>query len=429
MKHLLDFYSAFVKPRSNVLLSAFEAIYNGGIQFFLYILVSNSLGAASLGVWAIVVSLSATARIGDFGLQSAISRHVAVEAALPNGGDTRNIVWSGLALAVVAYSVLAFAAWVPLSWVLKGTLSGDELRSGTELLPWTLALFAVNNISQSAMASLVGLGRLDLKSKYLIIGETIQLPISYIFVGTIGLAGVAVAQLIQFCIAFSLSVIFLLRCSPPSKPTLRTSILLLKFGAKVQIASFAQLAFETLFKITLGKLLGMSALGTFELANRFVMQIRNIIAAPAQSLIAKFAGKNPQLSLPKSTKWYGIWAVVAFSICISASPLVHHFVSDSIDKSLFMPMIFTTSVMWSINIASIPSYVFGISTGNIKWNIIGHLTSIFLLLPVFFFRADASGFVISTVIVSSCRVFGDLVPTFRFFFLDRFISRNKSISD
>lgn len=390
--------------RKNTIFSIVEVIINSLSIFILYKYVVGLLGVKYLGVWSAVLAATSMARFGDIGAAAGLSKYVAEEYAKNDLVKARKFIDTALIFNIILYCIIALVLYFPLNMGLKFIISKDMIGYAIPLIPYTIVSFALLNITSAILTSLVGLQINYIRSIINIIGTFIQVIVSLLFIKNHGLVGIAYGQISQYIFVIIISWLFVTKYTKVSKLELLPSnfdkkILreLIGYGLKLQFTSIVSFLFDPITKFALSKFCGLDTLGYYEMANRFSVQLRLVIASPIQNMVATFAGlKNLnsdklEILYSKATSIVIISTIIYFLLVTFSSPIL----SILWLKKLNFIMISFAIIMaigWSINLIASVSYVMSLSLGSVKGNLIGHIvTLIIVLLTVPIFQNNING--------------------------------------
>jgi O-antigen/teichoic acid export membrane protein len=353
--------------------------------FALYKFILQHLGVKELGLWSIVLATTSLARFGDVGASAGLSRYVAV--AMADGDDSlaRDYIETAFLANLGLYSAICAIVALPMWFGIKFVVSAGMLPEARSLIPYTLVSFVFLNLSTVVLSGLIGLQRSYLKSAVTIVSLVVQLTLAFVLVPKIGLPGVAISQVCQYIVTLITGWIIIGKFIKPKSPfgipvKLNTSTLkvLLGFGVKLQAASTISLLFEPAIKFVMSATCGLAVVGYYEMASRYVFQVRSVVAAPIQTLLPAFAhldAHNPSEIVPlydKSVSFAIVLAGLALSATAVASPLlcilwIGHY------NGYFVSFAVLLCFGWFCNAIATAGYLLGVGRGEIRWNLAGHI--------------------------------------------------------
>jgi O-antigen/teichoic acid export membrane protein len=258
------------------------------------------------------------------------------------------------------------------------------------LLPFSFLAFWLMMIAGVFLSALDGYKRTDMRSMILVGVSSINLLLCILLVPKYGLMGLAYSV-----IAGNLSALLLswrlIRKNNPLLPLFpfewRTVIFkeIVGYAANFQIISIAGMFGEPLTKAFLSKFGGLSMVAFYEMANRLIQQLRALIVSAYQVLIPIFAEyheKSPKRIPQAYSKSYELiyyLALPAFALLILWLPLISKLWVRHVE-SIFVLMGNMLAIGLFLNTLAVPAYFVSLGSGELRWNVIGHVTSAILNL-------------------------------------------------
>ena len=150
------------------------------------------------------------------------------------------------------------------------------------------------------------------------------------------------------------------------------------YGLQVQLATLAGALFEPLSRILLGRSGGLAILVEYELASRLVVQMRSLLIAASQPLIAVFSSisfseqhKMAALIL-KATKVTAWASAITTILTLVAAPILSRVTLGYVGRDF---LLITSALMfgWASNTISVPIYYASFGHGITKWNLLAHV--------------------------------------------------------
>ncbi|AWI86726.1 hypothetical protein CEW88_23460 (plasmid) [Alloyangia pacifica] len=381
--------------RRNSIFAATEVVVYGLGLFFIYRNVVQVLGVEMLGVWSLVLATTAFGRVADVGIAGGLGRYIA--RSLGAGRPDKAIMYmrTGILSISALMGAIALLLWYPLWRALAIALEGEELAIARDILPWAIFSFWLLNLKAVMDACLLGVHRADLRAVANIAGMLLQVWASLALVNDYELHGLAWAQAAQFFLAIGLSVVFLLtvaRVNTEGSPirswfSYEQFREMLGFGVKLQIGTIANLLFEPGVKIVLGAIAGTAMLGIFEMAYRFVYQVRNVAIRAIQTTVPSFADYDARDNddivdlFSKVSRTAAIATATLMPAVIIGSPLVSWLWLSEVNY-LFIFITALIAVMWGIGILASPAFFLGIGIGRVAPNVVGQIMA-GILAPAF----------------------------------------------
>lgn len=372
-----------LKLKGNVIWAVAEVIVSGIILFFLYRIIIKDLSIEALGIWSLVMATTSLGRLADLGTASGLSRFVA--ASMAKNENDKAIYYAETAVLTnfILYLVIAVVIWGPAHFALQFMTDGTALVKAHELLPYALISFILMSVTSATTGALVGQQRSDQKSMIIIVGLFVQLFIALLFVPDYGLPALAWAQTAQYMlIAFASWGIFLKNHFGiwtfrfPIKWRLDVLKELIGFGVRLQAISIVSFLYEPVVKFLMSSFGGLEALGFYEMTQRLVLQIRQLVVMPNQTLVPSFAHLQecePEKIEPLYHKAMALTiasGLPLFTGVAVASPLISAIWIGHIEP-LFVIFTFLSSIGWFANLLAAPAYLVGMALGHLRWNFFG----------------------------------------------------------
>lgn len=368
----------------NTIVATSQAIVYGITLFFVYRYVLDALGAESLGVWALVLATTSTASLANLGIATSTTKFVAQYIARDQP-DTANSIIQTAAVSVALILGIALPLVYPLISNLIGYLiqSDAYLPEAYLILPYAMLSFWLNSVSGVFQACIDGYQRVDLRGYLLIGASLLYLALVFLLVPTRGIEGLAQAQVIQAGILL-IGSWGLLRYIMPALPIVpfRWSTATFKeiigYSLNFQVIAITQLLLEPVAKALLSRFAGLSTLAYFEMAHRMVFQIRSLIAAGHQAIVPTIADAQERspgnLSKIYNYSFRLLLFLIVFGLpfCMMLTPFVSWIWIGEYNATfiLFANLLF---IGWFLNLLANPAYFANLGTGELKWNVIGHI--------------------------------------------------------
>lgn len=371
---------------NNAILAVLQVVVATAVLFTLFRYLVHTLGAEAVGLWSLVTALTAPTKLGELGLGTTTMRFVAKHLARGGMGDAASAVTTAtltIAGIVLVVSVVAFPC---LYWLLPLlTPSAAELSEARQLLPYVVLSIWLAAISNSIRSGLIGCHRADLASWTQMVAQLLWLAASVLLVPKMGLKGLALGQALQH--AFFLTVgVYLLRQQLPglrSCSSLWSRNRLSEMwvdGVMQQLVSLATLLGEPVAKVIIGHFGGLAILGFFEMANRFVGQVRLLLASANQVLVPYFTKLSETtkdgvtLSYVRNVRTMTLAGSILFSVVGVTLPFIGSiWVGKDVD--IFVTVGLLLCVGWFVNLLSVPAFFANVSAGHLHINLFGQIAT------------------------------------------------------
>ncbi|WP_082539624.1 MULTISPECIES: lipopolysaccharide biosynthesis protein [unclassified Caulobacter] len=373
--------------KRNATWNLLEVLVSSVVLFVLYRLILKHLGVASLGIWSLVLATTSLARVADLGAAGGLGRYVAVSQARGGRSDDALIyVETALLTNVGFYLVLGLLLYWPAWWGLGLSIHGPAIEQARALLPFAIGSFVLQNISNVVTAALIGFHRSYQKSMLTLLTLMVQAGVALATVQTLGLRGVALAQIVQYVLLACGGWFLVVRAAGvtgfavPWRIRMAPLRELMGFGLRLQVLNIASFLFDPFTKFAFSSLGGLSALGMYELASRGILQVRQLVVAPGQNLTPLFAAAHERdpgemrRIYDSALTVIGVASSVAMLGMAVGSPILSLIWMHRIDP-LFVLFSFILAGGWFFNTLSTPGFFLGMGTGRLRWNIVGSLIS------------------------------------------------------
>lgn len=365
----------------NALASASYVVGSALLLFELYRYLAQQLGAAQIGVWALVTASSAIVRVSEFGVSAGVVRYVAAD--IGEGRRDHAAATAGMALFSVAtiMGLVSLILYPVLALFVDSAIRDPEAAAaGHALLPWAIASLWLVTMTNVFVGVLDGQQRAGLRSVGMLTSNAIQIVLAWILVPRDGLAAMGPVQLGFAASGFALlGVMSLLTLRQPLRAWFawdrRRFAELFRFGGAFQIMSLFQVLFEPTTKWLLSVFGGLEAAGYFEMVNRAIQQLRQVIVAGLMMLVPHVAatqardGADPEAVrvLYRQAFRMLLWIVVPYLTligCLLPAALtawVGHY------SSLFITIGVLCLIGWGLNLLAVPAYSILVGVGQLRW--------------------------------------------------------------
>lgn len=377
--------------RNNAGWAIGEAVCSGVVLFFLYKIVVAALGVKALGVWSLVLATTSLGRLADLGTSAGLGRFVAASKALNNSESALRDVETAIVTNLLFFTGLALAIAVPAYYGLALVMETDSLEQGRALLPFSLVSFVLMSVVGATNGAIIGQHRSDQKSIITLAALAVQLVVAAFLVPDHGLPALAWAQIAQYLTLISLGWLLFLK-NHFGRWTLRLPCRwrkdsfrkLLGFGMKLQAVSITGIIYDPLVKFLMSSYGGLDILGYFEMAQRLVLQARQLVVMPNQALVPTFAHLKETVPdsiaslYSKATALsIGFGALLLGSAAL-LSPVISYLWIGHLEK-IFIILTAILACGWFCNLAAAPAYLLGVGTGYMRGNVIGSCVSLGVL--------------------------------------------------
>lgn len=369
--------------RRNTIWAVAEVIGSGVTLFLLFKIVVDNLGVASIGIWSLVLATTALGRMADLGLAAGLSRFVAATQARADAERALPYVETALIANFLLYAGITILLAAPAFFGLALVMNGSSLDEARRLLPFSLVSFILMGATSATTGAIVGQHRSDHKSMITMAGLGIQFSVVLLLVPRFGLLALAWAQIAQYLFVLVAGWILFLK-NHFGVWTVRAPVHwhknvvheLLGFGVRLQAASFASMIWDPAVKFLMSSAGGLEVVGFFEMAQRLIIQVRQLVVMPNQTLVPSF---SHLLEVAPEQIGQIYHQAAAFSVLFGfplmlgvavSSPVICYIWIGTIEPT-FVILTAILCVGWFVNIVSAPAYLLGVGTGRVKWNFYG----------------------------------------------------------
>lgn len=367
--------------KRNTVWSLIEFLATVLIQFFLIRFITQKLGIGALGIWAILLSAAQMARVLDIGASAGTSRFLSQAFSRADFALARKVLGVMFYTTAPFYLLLAAILYPLLESGLTFVVPPEALDQSRQLLPFALASYVGQVISGTYMTALTGIHLGSVKSKIAIFGAVLQALLSILLIERHGLAGIALAQILNYAIATIISLIII-------KKNLRAGLIdlfhwdksvfkdVIKFGFGVQYSSILWSAFEAAIRFIMSRFGGLDQVGRFEIAYKIASQARVLAFYVGQPLYPALiaAGTESGTALRNlyrtANARYSFFAVLAATALIILSPVMSLIMLNRVDP-IFLLFSGLAAISATAHIAAIPSELAAMAQGLLRYNITG----------------------------------------------------------
>ncbi len=366
----------------NAAFAVAQTVVSTCLLFFLYRYLIRELGAEALGVWTILMAATSLANISNLGITGGLVRFVSAHLAEGQPPKAVSSIETSVITLAALIGALALLVWMPISWGLGWVVEGEWLTEAKSILPFAVLALWLSTLGGAVNSALDGCHRADLRSVSTMLSQPLLLAGALLFIPSMGLKGLAIAQIIQFLFWTALGW-FLLRREIPSLPVLpyrwdraRFSEMW-RYGVSFQVISVLMLFSEPLAKGLLSHFTSLSTVGYFEMANRLVVQARSLLVSANQVVTPYYARLQSSDASRLGAVYLQNLRVVAvtgrvlFALVIAAAPLLSWFWIGHLEPQ-FLWFLVMLSVGWFVNTLAAPAYFANLGIANMAPNVRGH---------------------------------------------------------
>jgi O-antigen/teichoic acid export membrane protein len=277
----------------NIGTTVLQILVTGILYYLLYKIILAKLGSELLGIWSLILATSSIASIGGTGVTASLVKFVAEYVSQKKQID--RLVFTSLICTIVFYSIFSVVILFLSPFIFKQIIQNNFLEVANKILPVSLVILLINATASVFLSVLEGFQKNYLKNIILSISNLAFLGFTYFFLHKqASLQSVIYAQLIQTFLILILAYTFsakLIERKKNLKWKWDNGIFkqLFSYSLKFQLISICQILYDPITKGLLGKFSGLGTVAYYEMANRLVMQFRNLIVSANQVVIPVIA--------------------------------------------------------------------------------------------------------------------------------------------
>lgn len=268
-----------------------------------YPLYLHFLGWEKYGLWLILATVLGFAQLGMLGIRQAVMKLVAEEYGRDNLVGVQSYV-------VMALTILAVTGTVTLLAILffKGQvinllrLSGGNAELVSKLLPYIGLLSIYVFFANALMATLSGLGRMDLANYTQAAGRFVAISVSVLLLCFgYGVESLLLGNTLSYVTVHICSLVFIrrqarvyfLRLDNWNWQRLKR---LLSFGTGVFGGSLVSILLDPFNKTMLSRYVGVASVPVYDIAFRGAMQIRTVLEAGLRAMMPEISRIGTSMS-------------------------------------------------------------------------------------------------------------------------------------
>lgn len=367
----------------NAIMSVAQIAVISGVLFILYKFLLNTIGVEQLGIWSLVLAITAVTQIANLGLSGSVVKFVAKYVARNEDENVSGVIQTAAISVSVCIGFVLLAGYPIAKWVLGLVIPPEFLLSALAILPYAFLALLIMVITSIFQAGLDGYQRIDVRSLILMGGAVLHLLLCFILAPAYGLIGLAYARVIQNITILLISWLVLKRYLPslpvfPYKWEKRIFKEIISYAINFQAISITTMLYDPTTKALLSKFGGLSMVGYYEMASKMVQQFRALIVSANQVLVPAIADlkeKTPEKIQSVYLTSYQLLFYLAlplYSLIIVCTPIISELWIGHYERVF---VIFGTllAIGWILNTLSVPAYFTNMGIGELRWNVVGHI--------------------------------------------------------
>ncbi|MHA1342101.1 MAG: oligosaccharide flippase family protein [Promethearchaeota archaeon] len=365
-------------------MSLVQIVVVSGVLLLLYRFLLSTIGVEKLGILSLVLATTSVAQIANFGLSGSVVKFVARHLARGEEEKVSGVIQTA-AISVASFTGCLLLIGFPVAkWALGLVIRDKSLAVAIYILPCAFFAFWIMVISSIFLAALDGYQRIDLRNFLLMGGAFIHLLLCFLLTPTYGLIGVLYSRVIQNIIILFCSW-FLLKKYLPSLPIFpykwQRGLFkeIIGYGLNLQFISIAVMTRDPITKGLISRFGGLSMVGYYEIANQMSRQIRSLIGSANNVLVPAIADlkeKTPEKIKSVYLTSYQLVFYLGLTLCsvfVVSIPIISELVIGRYER-IFVIFGILLIIASFEDILAGPAYFANLGIGELRWNVVGHIT-------------------------------------------------------
>jgi len=274
----------------NVASSVIQVIITGIVYFFVYRILVIKLGVEMLGVWSLIIATASISNLSNLGFNSAVVKYVAEYNAKDEPERINRLIYTSIISIAILFLILGAVLYLLAFFFITSIIDPQYEDIAMAILPLSLTSLFFYTTGNVLTSGLEGLQKNYIKNFAYAGASFLYLALAIFLIPSSGLAGLAIAQVIQAIVVFFISYYYLKRSVAGfgikklkwDREVFRE---LFAYGYKMQVISVCQMLTDPVTKILISRFSGLTTLGFYEMASRVITQLRQIIAGMDQVTI------------------------------------------------------------------------------------------------------------------------------------------------
>jgi O-antigen/teichoic acid export membrane protein len=373
------------KVSVNAIASLLQTIIVGICYFFLYKYLLRHLGVRELGLWSLIVASTSVVSMGNMGIGGSVVKFVAASDAYKDYKKITAIIHTSLVIVLPIIGILCVILYFALPVILAYAVKKSLYSLALQLIPLALVNFFINAIAGIFQSTIDGIQFIYIRNFISSCLVILYLGLVFYLVPSYGLIGVVYSQIIQSFLTIVAFITVVFKKVPEfSLIKMRISKNIFKelfgYGINFQVMTISTLFFDPITKYFLSKYGGLDITGYYEMAGKFVLQVRalivsslNAIVPAVASVYAKGFANIKELYL----KWFPYLFLVTLVLITGIISFANYISVIWIGKLsiafVFILIIYSFGTFF--NIITTYAYFIDLGTGDLKWNVISHIVA------------------------------------------------------
>jgi O-antigen/teichoic acid export membrane protein len=383
-------------------MAVLQIVVNGATLFILYRFLLSTIGATQLGIWSLVLAMSAVSQIASFGLSGSVIKFVAKYIAREEP-ENASIVVQTATISIAAFlCVTAPIAYPCIAWVLGRAVPHESLPLALSILPHAVVALSVMLLNGVIQGGLDGCSRIDLRNLILMGGTVTHLLLCLVLVPRYGLMGAAWARVVNG-LGVCIVVWVLLRSILPVLPLIplrwdrRTFREIIGYGANFQIISICYMLYDPITKALLSRFGSLPMVAYYDMASRLANLCQTLIVSanqvlvPTIAMLRERAPEKIQAVYTMSYRTVFYLALPSYTLIVAYTPIISEFWIGRYEP-IFVTWGMLLALGYLFNTLNAPAYTAYQGIGTLRWNAVSRVVTAVLNLGLgFLFGAYFGG--------------------------------------
>lgn len=371
----------------NARWSLVQTIVSAATVFVLYRYLYNHLGPDQLGLWAVVLASVSLGRLAELGFSTTVLRYVSQHLSKGDRSRAAQILETGLISVSLPFAVLLLICYPLLEQLVGLVVPAEIVSTAFNILPYAIGTLWLGVVSLIAQSGLDGCGRMDVKSKILIVGNFIYVPTGIMLSELWGIKGLAAGQLLQSFLVTGL----IWKAARHELPMLklipiqwsRSCFLeIIRYAAGLQLGNLLIMLFEPATKMLLSRYCGLTEVAHFEMANQVVSRVRSLITSALQAYLPLLSSSSDDQNQIRHIVGEAFIFSAGLGLPLMAMVIVSFPVISVIWIGVVAPGFVTygwiLGIGWLVATLAMPTYYYCLGAGRIRTILAAQTLRLFL---------------------------------------------------
>jgi len=399
----------------NAFFSGLRYVLVAPIPFVMTPLILHKIGVGGYGTWAVFLAINGLTSLADLGLVGTLSKFVAEYHARRDVAALNRAVNSGLTLFIALASMVGVGLWTAAPWLAGRLFHGTTATSGEVVVSLRLfvAVVVANIVTLMLSSITTGLQRLDITN----IVSAANLFLSALFSGILllhgdGLRGLVFGYIMASILTVGSYLVIVRLLLPevamnPLRFNRQEATKMFGFSFRLYVTQAAVVVHNQIEKLFLALLVGVAAVGWYEIASDVALKLRGAIGflltpvLPAASELSALGDTQRIQELYFRTHKY--LALIATPVICYVAAISGRFVELWIGpdmKVVVVPLCVLLGVSL-INLATGPGFLIYAGAGKLKPGVDAAILGVVVNLVLSFgliYRYGFAGAVLGTAV-------------------------------